>query len=186
MQRNAGKREDPWYQAKIEQLAAWFAVVEAVGEPGRAALVRAWCMSWGQLAKAKCPWMVAKGPLAATQAILTDAGWQAPSFSEWRDKKGQRWALDFAAPELLFEVKQVSWKCMEAQQGLAQCRSSQTVEGLKIASMFISTRSFLSKHPLVAALWRKFCGRVQKAALWQPAAPDVFFFVELTLHHMYS
>ena len=60
--------------------------------------------------------MVAKGPLAATQASLIDMGWKAPTWNEWQAPDSSRWKLDFEDPWAVAELKDLFADYLERAQ----------------------------------------------------------------------
>ena len=58
---------DPAYRLRIEQVKTWIKLFQATPEVRRRLLSKAWEISWGKLTKRKKPWLVVRGPMAATQ-----------------------------------------------------------------------------------------------------------------------
>ena len=94
---------DPAYRLRIEQVKTWIKLFQATPEVRRRLLSKAWEIR-EKLTKRKKPWLVVRGPMAATQMTLFELGWSAPSCACWVDPGGVRHCLDYSDPALSVEV----------------------------------------------------------------------------------
>ena len=102
---NVAISDDPWYTVRKIQFQTWVKLVQILGKKFQTALQRAWAISWQRLTQAKHHWMITAGPLAATQAVLLDMGWKAPSIHVWTNDQGEKFEVDWYNPKLWSGLK---------------------------------------------------------------------------------
>lgn len=142
-------------------------------------------MSWRLLAASKYPWMIAKGPLAATQAVLMDLGWNAEQFNVWVDHDGCSWHVDFTRHDLKYEMTQKMMRCLRMQQ-VCQLMSQPSGQSLAFGTDTVFAVRFLDKlsfadRALAHVLWQ---GAWQHSQISQHVScPHCH--AELTLRHMF-
>ena len=118
MQLHASPLEDPYFRLRLEQLKLWLEMVRRCGVIACSALARAWRQSWQELVYARYRWMIVKGPLAATQAVLMDVGWNACEFDVWTDDRGTDWRMDFSDPCLYARLELGFLASLKRRQGI--------------------------------------------------------------------
>ena len=102
---NVAISDDPWYTVRKKQFQTWVKLVQNLGKKFQTALQRAWAISWQRLTQAKHHWMITAGPLAATQAVLLDMGWKAPSIHVWTNDQGEKFEVDWYNSKLWSDLK---------------------------------------------------------------------------------
>ena len=102
---NCSHDQDPLYRLRVEQVKMWVEIVKRSGVLALHALTTAWELSWNELLEVKHRWMVVKGPMAATQAVLMDLGWTAYALDKWMDPQFKLWELNYGDVSLPCELE---------------------------------------------------------------------------------
>ena len=136
MQIHSDSHDDPFFRLRLEQLKIWVEIVRRCGAIACTALAKAWEASWIELKGVKHRWMIVKGPMAATQAVLMDVGWIAACLDSWVDDCGNVWSLDYCNHGMFAQLELGFVRSLRRRQNLvmsAQFFGEGIASGLDVA-----------------------------------------------------
>jgi len=136
MQIHCDSHDDPFFRLRLEQLKIWVEIVRRCGAIACTALAKAWEASWIELKGAKHRWMIVKGPMAATQAVLMDVGWIAACLDSWVDDCGNVWSLAYCNHGMFTQLELGFVRSLRRRQNLvmsAQFFGEGIASGLDVA-----------------------------------------------------
>ena len=143
------REHDPAYKLRLQQIQTWIKLFQSTPACRQSLLRKAWLLSWQKLTKLKKPWLSVRGPMAATQMVLFELGWNAQSADCWYDLHGVPCELDYSdsalpvvvAERVLDAVETFLWSkagSHQASEGLDSRRPDFTVARKR--------RAWLQKH----------------------------------------
>ncbi|CAE7517958.1 unnamed protein product, partial [Symbiodinium sp. CCMP2456] len=74
---------DPRHLVMAQQLEAWFTLIRAQTAETQQLLAKSWCITQHHIWNSPAHWHYARGPMSGLMCRLKDAGWTAPTLTEW-------------------------------------------------------------------------------------------------------